>query len=136
MEQNKIIEEVREKRAIILKEKEQLEKELDSLRETQAEQDNEITHLKNRLEANANQQIKIDEQSALIKNKDRENQSLTRKTKSFKSENTELRDLNDKSLGLLLEIASTNPELRDMIVNEIPELRSKFTKDDAGMEMG
>ena len=135
-EQNKIIEENKEKSIEVLKEKEQLEKELDSLRETQAEQDNEITHLKNRLEANANQQIKIDEQSALIKNKDRENQSLTRKTKSFKSENTELRDLNDKSLGLLLEIASTNPELRDMIVNEIPELRSKFTKDDAGMEMG
>ena len=135
-EQNKIIEEDKKKSLEVLKEKEQLEKELDSLRETQAEQDNEITHLKNRLEANANQQIKIDEQSALIKNKDRENQSLTRKTKSFKSENTELRDLNDKSLGLLLEIASTNPELRDMIVNEIPELRSKFTKDDAGMEMG
>ena len=135
-EQNKIIEEDKKKSLEVLKEKEQLEKELDDLRETQAEQDNEITHLKNRLEANANQQIKIDEQSALIKNKDRENQSLTRKTKSFKSENTELRDLNDKSLGLLLEIASTNPELRDMIVNEIPELRSKFTKDDAGMEMG
>lgn len=135
-EQSKIIEEDREKSTKILKEKEQLEKELDSLRETQAEQDNEITHLKNRLKAHANQQSKIDEQNALIKSKDIENQSLTRKTESLQSKNTELRDLNDKSLGLLLEIASTNPELRDMIVNEIPELRSKFTKDDAGMEMG
>ena len=135
-EQNKIIEEDKKKSLEVLKEKEQLEKELDDLRETQAEQDNEITHLKNRLKAHANQQIKIDEQSALIKNKDRENQSLTRKTENLQSENTELRDFNDKSLGILLEIASTNPELRDMIVNEIPELRSKFTKDDAGMEMG
>jgi hypothetical protein len=66
----------------------------------------------------------------------RENQSLTRKTESLQSENTELRNFNDKSLGLLLEIASTNPELKDMIVNEMPELKSKFTKDDAGMEMG
>lgn len=135
-EQNKIIEEDREKSAIILKEKEQLEKELDSLRETQAEQDKEITHLKNRLKAHTNQQSKIDEQNALIKSKDKENQSLARKTESLQSENTGLRDLNDKSLGLLLEIASTNPELKDMIVNEIPELRDKFTKDDAGMEMG
>ena len=106
------------------------------LKESQAKQDNEITHLKNRLKAHANQQIKIDEQSALIKNKDIENQSLTRKTENLQSENTELRDLNDKSLGLLLEIASTNPKLREMIANEMPELRSKFTKDDAGMEMG
>ena len=135
-EQNKIIEEDKKKSLEVLKEKEQLEKELDDLRETQAEQDNEITHLKNRLKAHANQQSKIDEQSALIKSKDRENLSLTRKTESLQSENTELRDFNDKSLGILLEIASTNPELRDMIVNEIPELRSKFTKDDAGMEMG
>ena len=135
-EQSKIIEEDREKSTKILKEKEQLEKELDELKESQAKQDNEITHLKNRLKAHANQQIKIDEQSALIKNKDIENQSLTRKTENLQSENTELRDLNDKSLGLLLEIASTNPKLREMIANEMPELRSKFTKDDAGMEMG
>ena len=135
-EQSKIIEEDKKKSIEVLKEKEQLEKELDDLKETKAEQDNEITHLKNRLKAHTNQQTKIDEQSALIKNKDRENQSLTRKNESLQSENTGLRDLNDKSLGLLLEIASTNPELRDMIVNEIPELRSKFTKDDAGMEMG
>ena len=132
-EQNKIIEEDREKSIEVLKEKEQLEKELDSLRETQAEQDNEITHLKNRLKAHTNQQSKIDEQNALIKSKERENQSLTRKTESLQSKNTELRDLNDKSLGLLLEIASTNPELKEMIVNEMPELRSKFTKDDTGM---
>ena len=72
----------------------------------------------------------------MIKNKDRENQSLTRKTENLQSENTELRDLNDKSLGLLLEIASTNPELKEMILNEMPELRGKFIKDDAGMEMG
>ena len=135
-EQNKIIEEDREKSIEVLKEKEQLEKELDSLRETQAEQDNEITHLKNRLKAHTNQQSKIDEQNALIKSKVIENQSLTRKTKSLQSENTELRDLNDKSLGLLIEIANINPKLKDMIVNEMPELRSKFTKDDAGMEMG
>ena len=134
MEQSKIIEEDREKNIEVLKEKEQLEKELDDLRETQAEQDNEITHLKNRLKAHANQQIKIDEQSALIKSKVRENQSLTRKAESLQSKNTELRDLNNKSLGLLLEIASTNPELKEMIVNEMPELRSKFTKDDAEME--
>ena len=136
MEQSKIIEEDREKNIEVLKEKEQLEKELDSLREIQAEQDNEITHLKNRLKAHANQQIKIDEQSALIKSKVIENQFLTRKAESLQSKNTELRDLNNKSLGLLLEIASTNPELKEMIVNEMPELRSKFTKDDAEMEMG
>ena len=135
-EQNKIIEEDKKKSIEVLKEKEQLEKELDSLRETQAEQDNEITHLKNRVKAHTNQQTKIDEQNALIKSKGRENQSLTRKTESLQSENTELRDLNDKSLGLLIEIASTNPELKDMIVNEMPELRGKFTKDDAGIEMG
>lgn len=136
IEQSKIIEEDREKSTKILKEKEQLEKELDELKESQAKQDNEITHLKNRLKAHANQQSKIDEQNALIKSKVRENQSLTRKNESLQSENTGLRDFNDKSLGLLLEIASTNPELKEMIVNEIPELRGKFTKDDAGMEMG
>ena len=135
-EQSKIIEEDREKSIKILKEKEQLEKELDDLKETKAEQDKEIMLLKNRVKAHTNQQTKIDEQSALIESKNRENQSLTRKAESLKSENIRLRDFNDKSLGLLLEIASTNPEIREMIVNEIPELRSKFTKDDAGMEMG
>ena len=135
-EQNKIIEEDKKKSIEVLKEKEQLEKELDDLKETQAEQDKEITHLKNRVKAHANQQIKIDEQSALLKSKDKENQSLTRKTESLQKENIRLRDFNDKSLGLLLEIASTNPELKEMIVNEMPELRGKFTKDDAGMEMG
>ena len=70
----------------------------------------------------------------MIKSKDRENLSLTLKSESLQSENLKLRDLNDKSLGLLLEIASTNPELKEMIVNEMPELRGKFTKDDAGME--
>ena len=135
-EQNKIIEEDREKSIEVLKEKEQLEKELDDLKETKAEQDNEITYLKNRLKAYTNQQTKIDEQNALIESKDRENQSLARKSKSLQKENIKLRDFNDKSLGLLLEIASTNPELRNMIVNELPELRSKFTKDDVLMEMG
>ena len=135
-EQNKIIEEDREKSIEVLKEKEQLEKELDDLKETKAEQDKEITHLKNRLEAYTNQQIKIDEQNALLKSKDKENQSLARKSESLQSENIRLRDFNDKSLGLLLEIASTNPEIKGIIVNEMPELRGKFTKDDAGMEMG
>lgn len=135
-EQNKIIEEDKKKSIEVLKEKEQLEKELDELKETKAEQDNEITHLKNRLKAHTNQQTKIDEQNALLKSKDKENQSLARKSESLQKENIRLRDFNDKSLGLLLEIASTNPELRDMIANEIPELRSKFTKDDALMEMG
>ncbi|QPH95402.1 hypothetical protein [Campylobacter concisus] len=134
-EQNKIIEEDREKSLEVLKEKEQLEKELNDLKETQAEQEKEITHLKNRVKAHTNQQIKIDEQSALIKSKDKENQSLTRKTESLQKENIRLRDFNDKSLGLLLEITSTNPELKEMIVNDMPELRSKFTKDDALMEM-
>ena len=134
--QSKIIEEDKKKSIEVLKEKEQLEKELDELKESQAKQDNEITHLKNRLKAHTNQQTKIDEQSALIKSKVRENQSLTRKNESLQSENTGLRDFNDKSLGLLLEIANINPELKDMIVNEMPELKSKFTKDDAGMEMG
>lgn len=135
-EQNKIIEEDKKKSIEVLKEKEQLEKELDDLKETKAEQDKEITHLKNRVKAHTNQQTKIYEQSALIKNKDIENQSLTRKTENLQSENTELRDLNDKSLGLLIEIANSNPELKDMIVNEIPELRDKFTKDDVGMQVG
>lgn len=135
-EQSKIIEEDKKKSIEVLKEKEQLEKELDDLKETQAEQDNEITHLKNRLEAYTNQQSKIDEQSVLIKSQDRENQSLTRKTESLQNENIRLRDLNGKSLGILIEIANINPEIKGIIVNEIPELRDKFTKDDAGMEMG
>ena len=135
-EQSKIIEEDKKKSIEVLKEKEQLEKELDDLKETKAEQDNEITHLKNRLKAHTNQQTKIDEQNVLIESKNRENLTLKHKTENLQSENTELRDFNDKSLGLLLEIANINPELKDMIVNEIPELRGKFTKDDAGMEMG
>ncbi|WP_149703649.1 hypothetical protein [Campylobacter concisus] len=134
-EQNKIIEEDKKKSIEVLKEKEQLEKELDDLKETKAEQDNEITHLKNRLKAHTNQQRKIDEQNALLKSKDKENQSLTRKSESLQKENIRLRDFNDKSLGLLLEIANINLELRDMIANEIPRLRGKFTKDDALMEM-
>ena len=135
-EQNKIIEEDKKKSLEVLKEKEQLEKELDDLKEIQDEQDKEIMLLKNRVKAHTNQQIKIDEQNALIESKNRENQSLARKSESLQKENIRLRDFNDKSLGLLLEIASTNPELKDMIVNEMPELRSKFTKDDAGIEMG
>ena len=135
IEQNKIIGEDKKKSIEVLKEKEQLEKELDDLKETQAEQDNEITHLKNRLEAYTNQQSKIDEQSVLIKSQDRENQSLTRKTESLQNENSKLKDSNNKHIGLLLEIASTNPGLKEMIVNEIPELRGKFIKDNAGMEM-
>ena len=135
-EQNKIIEEDKKKSIEVLKEKEQLEKELDDLKETKAEQDNEITHLKNRLKAHTNQQTKIDEQNVLIESKNRENLTLKHKTENLQSENTELRDFNDKSLGLLLEIANINPEIREMIVNEMPELRGKFTKDDAGMEMG
>lgn len=135
-EQSKIIEEDKKKNIEVLKEKEQLEKELDDLKETQAEQDKEIMLLKNRVKAHTNQQTKIDEQSVLIESKDRENQSLTRKTESLQKENIRLRDFNDKSLGLLLEIASTDPELKEIIVNEMPELRGKFTKDDALMEMG
>lgn len=135
-EQNKIIEENKEKSIEALKEKEQLEKELDDLKETKAEQNKEIMLLKNRVKAENNQQIKIDEQNALIESKNRENLALTHKNKSLQSENVALKEFNDKSLGLLLEIASTNPELRNMIANEIPELRGKFTKDDAGMEMG
>ena len=84
-EQNKIIEEDREKSIEVLKEKEQLEKELDELKETQAEQDKEITHLKNRVKAHTNQQTKIDEQNALLKSKDKENQSLARKSESLQS---------------------------------------------------
>ena len=136
IEQNKIIEGNKEKSIEALKEKEQLEKELDDLKETQAEQDNEITILRHKLKAHTNQQTKINEQNALLKSQDRENQSLIRKTESLQKENIKLRDLNDKSLGLLLEIASTNPELKEMIVNELSELGGKFTKDDAGMEMG
>ena len=135
-EQSKIIEEDKKKSIEVLKEKEQLEKELDDLKETKAEQDNEITHLKNRLKAHTNQQTKIDEQNVLIESKNRENLTLKHKNESLQNENIRLRDFNDKSLGLLLEIASTDPELKEIIVNEIPELRGKFTKDDAGMEMG
>ena len=135
-EQNKIIEEDKKKSIEVLKEKEQLEKELDDLKETKAEQDNEITHLKNRLKAHTNQQTKIDEQNVLIESKNRENLTLKHKNESLQSENIRLRDFNDKSLGLLLEIASTDPELKEIIVNEMPELSGKFTKDDAGMEMG
>ena len=130
-EQNKIIEGNKEKSIEALKEKEQLEKELDDLKETQAEQDNEITILRHKLEAHINQQTKIDEQNALIESKNRENLSLAHKAESLEKENSALKNFK----GLLLEIASTNPELRDMIANEIPELRGKFTKDDAGMEM-
>ncbi|WP_169778222.1 hypothetical protein [Campylobacter curvus] len=136
IEQSKIIEENKEKSIGVLKEKEQLEKELDDLKEAKAEQDNEITILRHKLKAHINQQTKINEQSALMKNKDRENQSLTRKTESLQKENSKLKDSNNKHIGLLLEIANINPEIREMIVNEMPELRSKFTKDDAGMEMG
>lgn len=132
IEQSKIIEEDREKSIKILKEKEQLEKELDGLKETKAGQDNEITILRHKLKAHTNQQTKIDEQNALIESKNRENLSLTRKTESLEKENSALKNFK----GLLLEIASTNPELRDMIANKIPELRGKFTKDDAWMEMG
>ena len=135
-EQSKIMEEDKKKSIEVLKEKEQLEKELDDLKETQAEQDNEITHLKNRLKAHTNQQSKIDEQNALIKSKERENQSLTRKAESLQKENSKLKDCNNKHIGLLLGIASSNPELKGMIVNEMPELSSKFTKDEAGIEMG
>ena len=135
-EQNKIIEEDKKKSLEVLKEKEQLEKELDDLKEIQAEQDKEIMLLKNRVKAHTNQQTKIDEQNALIESKNRENQSLARKSKSLQKVNIRLRDFNDKSLGLLLEIASTDPELKEIIVNEMPELSGKFTKDDALMEMG
>ena len=133
-EQNKIIEEDKKKSLEVLKEKEQLEKELDDLKEIQAEQDKEIMLLKNRVKAHTNQQTKIDEQNASIESKNRENLALKHKNESLQSENIRLRDFNDKSLGLLLEIASTDPELKEIIVNEIPELRGKFTKDDAGME--
>ena len=135
-EQSKIIEEDREKSIEVLKEKEQLEKELNDLKETKDEQDKEIMLLKNRLKAHTNQQTKIDEQNALLKSKDKENQSLACKSESLQKENIRLRDFNDKSLGLLLEIASTDPELKEIIVNEMPELSGKFTKDDALMEMG
>ena len=136
IEQSKIIEEDREKSIKILKEKEQLENKLDDLKEIQAKQDNEIAILRDKLKAHTNQQIKIDEQNALIESKNRENLSLTHKAKSLQSENVALKEFNDKSLGLLLEIANSNPEIKDMIANEMPELRGKFIKDDAGMEMG
>ena len=135
-EQSKIIEEDKKKSLEVLKEKEQLEEELDGLKETKAEQDNEITILRHKLEAHINQQTKIDEQNALIESKNRENLALTHKNKSLQSENAILRGSNNKSLSLLLEIANINPEIKEMIVNEIPELRGKFTKDDVGMEMG
>ena len=135
-EQNKIIEENKEKSIEVLKEKEQLEKEPDGLKETKAGQDNEITILRHKLKAHTNQQTKINKQHALIESKNRENLALTYKNKSLQSENIKLKDFNGKSLGLLLEIANINPELKDMIVNEMPELRGKFTKDDALMEMG
>ena len=135
-EQSKIIEEDKKKSLEVLKEKERLEKELDELKETKAEQDKEIMLLKNRVKVHTNQQTKIDEQNVLIESKNRENLTLKHKNESLQSENIRLRDFNDKSLGLLLEIASTNPELKEIIVNEMPELRGKFTKDDAGMEMG
>jgi hypothetical protein len=57
----------------------------------------------------------------LLESKDRENLALKRKNESLEKENSALRNFK----GLLLEIASTNPELR-----------GNFTKDDAGMEMG
>lgn len=135
-EQNKIAEENKEKSIEVLKEKEQLEKELDKQKDIQTSNDEEIAQLRHSLKTYTDQQAKIDKQNALIESKNRENLSLTHKAKSLQSENATLRDLNDKSLGLLLEIASTNPKLRDMITNEIPELRGKFTKDDVGMEMG
>jgi len=135
-EQSKIIEENKEKSIKILIEKEQVEKELDKQKDIQTSNDEEIAQLRHSLKTYTDQQAKIDKQNALIESKNRENLSLTHKAKSLQSENATLRDLNDKSLGLLLEIASTNPEIKDMIVNEIPELRRKFTKDDALMEMG
>ena len=64
--------------------------------------------------------------------KDRENLALKHKNESLEKENSTLRNFK----GLLPEIASTNPELKDIIVNEMPELRGKFIKDDALMEMG
>ena len=136
MEQSKIVEEYKKKNIELIREKEQLEKELYGLKETKAEQNKEIMLLKNRVKTHTNQQTKIDEQSALIKSKDIENRSLARKSESLQKENIRLRDFNDKSLGLLLEIASTDPELKEIIVNEMPELSGKFTKDDALMEMG
>ena len=60
-EQSKIIEEDKKKSIEVTIEKEQLEKELDDLKEIQAEQDNEIMLLKNRVKAHTNQQSKIDE---------------------------------------------------------------------------
>ena len=122
-EQNKIIEEYKKKNIEVTIEKEQVEKELGKLKEIQSNKDQEIAQLNHRLKTYTNQQTKIDEQNTLIESKNREN--LTHKAKSLQSENIRLKDFNDKSLGLLIEIASTNPELR-----------SKFIKDDAWMEMG
>ena len=136
MEQAKIIEDGKEKNIELTREKEQLEKELDKQKDIQTSNDEEIARIRHRLKTYRDQQAKIDEQDASIKSKDLENLHLTHKAKSLQSENIKLRDLNDKSLGLLVEIASTNPEIKGIIVNEIPELRGKFTKDDAGMEMG
>ena len=123
-EQNKIIEEYKKKNIEVTIEKEQVEKELGKLKEIQSNKDQEIAQLNHRLKTYTNQQTKIDEQNTLIESKNRENLSLTHKAKSLQSENIRLKDFNDKSLGLLIEIASTNPELR-----------SKFIKDDAWMEM-
>ncbi|OUT11218.1 hypothetical protein B9N62_06320 [Campylobacter concisus] len=135
-EQNKIIEEDKKKSIEVLKEKEQLEKELDKQKDIQTSNDEEIAQLRHSLKTYTDQQAKIDKQNALIESKNRENLSLIHKAKSLQNENIALKEFNDKSLGLLLEIANINPELREMIVNEMPELRSKFAKDDAGMEMG
>jgi len=143
-EQNKIAEKNKEKSIEVLKEKEQLEKEKLAkeklakeleFKDVEANKNKEISHLRHKLKAHTNQQTKIYEQNALIESKNRENLSLTRKTERLQKDNIRLRDFNGKSLGLLLEIANSNPEIKGIIVNEIPELRSKFTKDDAGMEM-
>ena len=136
IEQSKSIEEYKKKNIEVKIEKEQVEKELDKQKDIQTSNDEEIAQLRHSLKTYTDQQAKIDKQNALIESKNRENLSLTHKAKSLQSENAILRDSSNKSLGLLLEIANINPELKEMIVNEIPELRSKFTKDDALMEMG
>lgn len=128
-EQSKIIEEYKKKNIEVSIEKEQVEKELGKLKEIQSNKDQEIAQLNHRLKTYTNQQTKIDEQNVLIESKNRENQSLTHKTARLQKENIRLRDFNDKSLGLLLEIANINPEIKEMIVNEIPELRGKFSRD-------
>ena len=134
-EQSTSIEEYKKKNIEVTIEKEQVEKELDKQKDIQTSNDEEIAQLRHSLKTYTDQQAKIDKQNALIESKNRENLSLTHKNKNLQSENIRLRDFNDKSLGLLLEIANINPEIKEMIVNEIPELRGKFTKDDAGMEM-